>query len=266
MSSVWLLLAVVGRVQIDQNEVGDADGQVDEKDEPPMQIIDDQAAGDGLEHRADQAGNGDEAHGADQFGLGERTHQREAADRNHHGATAALQDAADDKQVDVARHAAEDRSEGEEADGGRKHKARAEAVGHPAADWNEHGKAQRVTGQHRFHADRVGLERASCECYAVVKERFDAFLTAALSCGSGRSERTTQDVRSQRHVSGICRDPAFSGPALCREIRLRRGHSAWVDSWSGHRRSLWISAPGPRSARLDNALAIRRKSACKAGL
>ena len=24
--------------------------------------------------------------------------------------------------------------------------------------------------------DRVGLEQASCECYAIVKERFDAFL------------------------------------------------------------------------------------------
>ena len=25
--------------------------------------------------------------------------------------------------------------------------------------------------------DRPGLEKASCECYAIVKERFDAFLT-----------------------------------------------------------------------------------------
>ena len=25
--------------------------------------------------------------------------------------------------------------------------------------------------------DRVSLEKASCECYAIVKERFDAFLT-----------------------------------------------------------------------------------------
>jgi CRP-like cAMP-binding protein len=30
----------------------------------------------------------------------------------------------------------------------------------------------------RMHiTDRAGLERASCECYAIVKERFDAFLT-----------------------------------------------------------------------------------------
>jgi hypothetical protein len=33
--------------------------------------------------------------------------------------------------------------------------------------------------------DRVGLERASCECYAVVKERFDAFLTPPSSAVQG---------------------------------------------------------------------------------
>jgi CRP-like cAMP-binding protein len=33
--------------------------------------------------------------------------------------------------------------------------------------------------------DRPGLERASCECYAVVKERFDAFLTPPLAAVQG---------------------------------------------------------------------------------
>jgi hypothetical protein len=40
--------------------------------------------------------------------------------------------------------------------------------------------------------DRVGLEQASCECYAVVKERFDAFLkppsTAVQGHNRGRSK------------------------------------------------------------------------------
>jgi CRP-like cAMP-binding protein len=37
--------------------------------------------------------------------------------------------------------------------------------------------------------DRQGMERASCECYAIVKERFDAFLTPPLTAvrGSGKS-------------------------------------------------------------------------------
>src|ERR1700735_2131530 len=40
--------------------------------------------------------------------------------------------------------------------------------------------------------DRLGLERASCECYAVVKSRFEAFLsppaTAVQSKGKGRRQ------------------------------------------------------------------------------
>jgi hypothetical protein len=40
--------------------------------------------------------------------------------------------------------------------------------------------------------DRAGLEKASCECYASVKERFDAFLTppstAVQGNNSGRNE------------------------------------------------------------------------------
>ena len=41
--------------------------------------------------------------------------------------------------------------------------------------------------------DRAGLEKASCECYATVKERFDAFLsppsTAVQEVASGRSKK-----------------------------------------------------------------------------
>jgi DNA-binding transcriptional regulator YhcF (GntR family) len=41
--------------------------------------------------------------------------------------------------------------------------------------------------------DRAGLEQVSCECYAIVKERFDAFLTppstAIQADTKGRRER-----------------------------------------------------------------------------
>jgi hypothetical protein len=33
--------------------------------------------------------------------------------------------------------------------------------------------------------DRPGLEKASCECYAIVKERFDAFLTPPITAVQG---------------------------------------------------------------------------------
>ena len=41
--------------------------------------------------------------------------------------------------------------------------------------------------------DRPGLEKGSCECYAIVKERFDAFLTppstAVMGHNKSRSEQ-----------------------------------------------------------------------------
>ena len=37
--------------------------------------------------------------------------------------------------------------------------------------------------------DRRGLEKVSCECYAIVKERFDAFLKPPATAVSGNSER-----------------------------------------------------------------------------
>jgi Mn-dependent DtxR family transcriptional regulator len=36
--------------------------------------------------------------------------------------------------------------------------------------------------------DRPGLEKASCECYAIVRERFDAFLTPPLAAVQGDIE------------------------------------------------------------------------------
>jgi len=46
--------------------------------------------------------------------------------------------------------------------------------------------------------DRAGLEKASCECYAVVKERFDAFLTppstAVQGRGEGRNRQTDNEI------------------------------------------------------------------------
>jgi CRP-like cAMP-binding protein len=36
--------------------------------------------------------------------------------------------------------------------------------------------------------DRPGLERASCECYGIVRERFDAFLTPPLTAVQGNSK------------------------------------------------------------------------------
>jgi hypothetical protein len=39
--------------------------------------------------------------------------------------------------------------------------------------------------------DRGGMERASCECYAIVKERFDAFLTPPSTAVQGHNKGRT---------------------------------------------------------------------------
>ena len=153
------LLAIVRQMQIDHPQTDEADRNVDEKNDAPVKIADDQAAGDGPEHGADQARDRDEAHGADEFGFGERPHDGEPPDRHHHGAPAALQDAAGHQHVDVGRYAAEKRPESEQADGGGENAARSEPIRHPAADRNEDREAQRVAGEHRLHAERGDFER-----------------------------------------------------------------------------------------------------------
>ena len=134
-------------------ETKQPDGQIDKKDNAPMQVAHDQPTGDGSEHRAHQSGDGDEAHGADEFRLGKGPHEGEPADGHHHGSAAALQDAAGDENGEIASQTAEQRPQGEKPDGAGKYPARAETIRHPSADRNEDRQTQGITGQHRLHAE-----------------------------------------------------------------------------------------------------------------
>ena len=126
---------------------------LDEKDEPPLEIADDQASGDGAKHGSDECRDGDEAHGAEEIGFGEGPHEGEPAYRDHHGAADALKDAAGHEEMNVARDATEKRAEGEDSDGRGKDSAGSEFVGHPAADGDEDGQAQGVAGEDGLHAE-----------------------------------------------------------------------------------------------------------------
>ena len=139
-------------------QADEADGNVDKKDDAPVEIVDDEAAGDGSEHGADESGDGDRGHGSDELGFGEGADDGEAADGHHHGASAALEDAEGYEDVDVGGDAAEKRAEAEQADGGGEDAAGAEAIGHPAADGDEDGEAQGVAGEHGLHAERGDFE------------------------------------------------------------------------------------------------------------
>ncbi len=66
--------------------------------------------------------------------------------------------------------------------------------------------------------DRAGLEKASCECYAIVKERFDAFLTPPSTAFQGDNKGETklrisvsgavlhfeEQLETNRPIGGVC--------------------------------------------------------------
>ena len=81
-----ILLAVIGQMQVDQNQAGNSNWQIHKKYEAPMEVCDDKAPRDRPEHGSDRARNGDKAHSADELGFGKGSHQGEPADRDHHGA------------------------------------------------------------------------------------------------------------------------------------------------------------------------------------
>ena len=49
--------------------------------------------------------------------------------------------------------------------------------------------------------DRAGLEKASCECYAIVKERFDAFLTPPSTAVQGHSMGRNKGQRDRPRLT-----------------------------------------------------------------
>ena len=110
-----------------------ADRHVDEKNPMPGRIGGDEAAERRAADRADQRRHGDERHGIEQELLVDAAHHDEAADRRHHRAAHALDDAREHELFERVRRGAADRAEHEHADGDAEHVARAEAVGGPAA-------------------------------------------------------------------------------------------------------------------------------------
>ena len=70
-----VLFAKVRQMKKDDNQPDHANRDIQEEDDTPVKVADDQSAGDRAEHRRYQCGDGDKAHGAEQFGLGEGSHQ-----------------------------------------------------------------------------------------------------------------------------------------------------------------------------------------------
>src|SRR5580692_1159077 len=97
---------------VNQIQAEQSDRQINEKDDPPMKIPDDEAASDRPKHRANQTGYRDKTHRTNEFRFGERSYHGKSPHGNHHGPSAPLQHPAGNKNVNVARNAAEKRTQG----------------------------------------------------------------------------------------------------------------------------------------------------------
>ena len=147
-------------VEGDQDDAEDADGNVDVENGAPGEIIDDEAADRRAEDGAEQGGGGEPGHGGDQLAFWHGAQEDQAADRDHHGAAHALEDAGGDEFAERVRLAAEDRAKGEDDDGQAEDVLGAEAVGDPAAGGDEHRECQEVGGQGDVHVHGFGAEGA----------------------------------------------------------------------------------------------------------
>src|ERR1700722_3884007 len=98
---VGLFLAVVGQMQIHHKQTDDPYWNVHEENKSPVQIADDQSAGNRSQHGANQSGNRYEAHDPNEFGFGKRSNQRKPAHGHHHRSAASLQNAASHQQMNI---------------------------------------------------------------------------------------------------------------------------------------------------------------------
>src|ERR1700689_3103481 len=101
-----VLFAVVWQVQENQDQTHQSNWNIQEEDDPPMKITDDEAPGDGAQHGSDQGWHGNKAHHAQQVRLGKCSHQSQPAHGNHHRSAATLQDSTPNEQMNVARYSA----------------------------------------------------------------------------------------------------------------------------------------------------------------
>src|ERR1700676_1854117 len=92
-----IFLAVVGQMQIHHQQTDEPYRNVHEKNKSPVQVANDQSAGNWSQHGTNQSGNRHEAHGLNEFGFGKRSNQRKPAHRHHHRSTASLQNATSDQ-------------------------------------------------------------------------------------------------------------------------------------------------------------------------
>ena len=146
----------VAEVERDQ-----ANGDVDEEDPVPVEVVGDPAAECGADGGGDDYGHSIDGEGLtalfDREGVGEDG----LFARGQASAACTLQDARDDEQGEGVRDAAEERADGEERDADHVEALPAHAVGEPAGDGQDDGAGDEVTGEDPGGFFGAGAESAS---------------------------------------------------------------------------------------------------------
>ena len=135
-----------------------AEGHVDVEDPAPGCVSGQDAAQQRPDHRPQDRRQGHVGHGRDQLRPREAAQQDQPAHRGHHGAAQPLQHPHRQQHAEAVGHAAQRRAEGEDAERQSEDPARAEPVGEPAADRDEHGQGQDIGGHRQIQPQRRGVQ------------------------------------------------------------------------------------------------------------
>ncbi len=136
----------------------DADGQVDEEDQPPVHVLDEVTA----DHRAERGGEDDpqpvHAHGLAELVLRHQRVDHRQRDRGQHAARDRLHDAERDERVQAPREAAQHRAGREQHERDGVDALHAEPQAEPGADRHHHALGEGVGGGDPLHLVGGGAE------------------------------------------------------------------------------------------------------------
>ncbi len=142
-----------------QRHAQQTERQVDIENPAPRQRRGEIAAEQRPDHRPDDGGQRRIGHGANQLRARKAAQQNEASDRRHHRPAQTLQHPHGHQHGKTVGQPAQHRAGGEQPQSGHEHAAAAEAVGAPAAQWNEHRQGQHIGAHRQTHLHRADLQR-----------------------------------------------------------------------------------------------------------
>src|ERR1700678_519177 len=138
----WVFNHAVAEVEREK-----ADGEIDEEDPVPVEVVGDPAAEGGADSGRDDDGHSIDGDGLATFFYGEGVGEDGLLAGGEAAAACALHDAGEDEEGECWGDAAEERADGEDGDAGHVKALAAEAVGEPAGDGEYDCAGDEIAGE-----------------------------------------------------------------------------------------------------------------------